>query len=404
MAGLELNFLAFAVPLFIALIGVEYWVSQRSSRPVHRFADSVTNLSVGVAERLFDLYTAGAFFAVYDFIQKHYGLFDIPANGYTFAVLFLATDLVWYWYHRLTHEINLFWGVHVVHHQSEEFNYTVSTRITVFQAILRGAFWAVLPLLGFSAELITLLLLIHGAYPFFTHTQLVGKLGWLEYVFVTPSHHRVHHASNERYLDKNYGDVLIVWDKLFGTFAPETEPPRYGLTKPLNSYSFLWQHFHYLLELGRAVWLTPGLGAKLRVLFGRPAQFDPSHREALEDYFLFPEPRLVMSARTRRYVLGQVVVVSVVLFFLILLEQSIPTGLGLGGGVVILLTLINIGAILEKKNWVFYLEYTRFAAVVLTLYAWNGQTVLLVLLNLASLAVLFAAAPLRRRYVQWVYR
>ncbi len=133
----------------------------------------------------------------------------------------------------------------MVHHQSDDFNYTVSTRITIFQAVARGLFWSVLPLLGFPPDMIAVFLIIHGVYPFFTHTQLVGKLGWLEYVFVTPSHHRVHHSSNPEYLDKNYGDILIIWDKLLGTFAEEKEEPKYGLTKPLNSYSFLWQHFHF---------------------------------------------------------------------------------------------------------------------------------------------------------------
>jgi sterol desaturase/sphingolipid hydroxylase (fatty acid hydroxylase superfamily) len=158
--------------------------------------------------------------------------------------LFIATDFVWYWYHRLAHTINIFWCVHVVHHQSEDFNYTVSARITVLQAFVRTGFWSVLPLAGFSAEMITSILLVHEVYPFFVHTQLIGKMGILEHIIVTPSHHRVHHACNDEYLDKNYGDVLIIWDKLFGTFVEEKAPPVYGLTKQLGSQSFLWQHFH----------------------------------------------------------------------------------------------------------------------------------------------------------------
>lgn len=203
------NWLALAVPLFLFFMGLEYLVAKWQKKNYFRFNNSVANLNVGIAERLLDSFTVGVFYFVYDYLHRHYALLDIRANAWGWIGLFIATDFVWYWYHRLAHEINLFWAVHVVHHQSEDFNYTVSARITVFQAIVRTGFWSILPIIGFPAEMITTVLLLHGLYPFFIHTRTVGKLGWLEYVFVTPSHHRVHHASNPEYLDKNYGDVLI---------------------------------------------------------------------------------------------------------------------------------------------------------------------------------------------------
>src|SRR5215218_8889306 len=264
---MKLNYLAFAVPLFLLLMWMEYHFSRKRGKQTHRFDESVANLNVGIAERLCDLFTTGLFFFIFSWLHSHYALFNIKATGFTWVFLFLATDFIWYWYHRFGHEVNLFWSVHVVHHQSEDFNYTVSGRITVLQAFVRGFFWCVLPLIGFPASMISVLLLVHGAYPFFTHTQLVGKLGWLEYIFVTPSHHRVHHSSNPEYLDKNFGDVLIIWDKLFGTFVKETELPVYGLTHPLRSYSFLWQHFHHLFELAIATKRATGFKQKLRIIF-----------------------------------------------------------------------------------------------------------------------------------------
>jgi alkylglycerol monooxygenase len=248
---MELNYMALAVPLFLFFIGLEYYFSKKLNKPVFNFNSSIANMNVGVAERLIDLFTAGAFYYFYAYLHEHFALFDIEEGVLLWIALILATDFVWYWYHRMGHEINLFWGFHVVHHTSEEFNYTAGTRITIFQAVLRTGCWSVLPIIGFPPGMITTMLIIHGLYPFFTHTQLIGKLGILEYVLVTPSHHRVHHASNEKYLDKNYGDMFIIWDKLFGTFAEEEEDElRYGLTKPVDSNSFLWQHFHYLVELG----------------------------------------------------------------------------------------------------------------------------------------------------------
>jgi sterol desaturase/sphingolipid hydroxylase (fatty acid hydroxylase superfamily) len=265
------HYLAFAVPFFLFFIGVEYLVARyRKQGRFYQFNSTIVNLSVGVAERLLDTFTVGLFYFVYAYLHRHFALVEIRPGILLWIALFVATDFVWYWYHRLGHEVSLFWSVHIVHHQSEDFNYTVSARITVFQAMLRTAFWSVLPIIGFPPGMITTVLLIHGAYPFFIHTRLVGKLGILEYIFVTPSHHRVHHACNDPYLDKNYGDVLIIWDKLFGTFAEETEEPRYGLTHPLESHSFLWQHFHFLLEVWHTARHTPGWRNKLKIYSESP--------------------------------------------------------------------------------------------------------------------------------------
>src|SRR5262245_10794924 len=131
---MKLNILALGVPLFMFFIGLEYYYSKRKGKNFFQYAESIANLNVGIAERLLDLFTIGLFFFVFDYVYKHFALFHIRTNALTWILLFLATDLVWYWYHRLAHEINAFWAAHVVHHQSENYNYTVSARITVFQS------------------------------------------------------------------------------------------------------------------------------------------------------------------------------------------------------------------------------------------------------------------------------
>jgi alkylglycerol monooxygenase len=249
---MHLNVLAFGVPLFVAFMLFEYYYTRKRGKAYFHFDEAIANINVGIAERLTDLFTTGLFYFVFVWIHEHFALFRIKESALSWILLFLLTDFVWYWYHRLGHEVNLLWATHVVHHQSEDYNFTVSVRITVFQAVARCGFWSFIPLVGFPPHMIAAMLLIHGIYPFFTHTQMIGKLGFLEYFLVTPSHHRVHHSSNPEYLDKNYGDVLIIWDKLFGTFVRETVPPIYGLTSSLKSYSFLWQHFHFFLEMGVA--------------------------------------------------------------------------------------------------------------------------------------------------------
>ncbi|MGF2413202.1 sterol desaturase family protein [Ferruginibacter sp.] len=379
---MHINILGFAIPLFVGLILTEYVISKKKGLPYFNLHSSIANISIGIAERLADVFVAGIFYYVYDTVQKNYGLFNINSGVFVWILLFLATDFIWYWYHRLGHEINIFWMAHIVHHQSEDYNLTVSARITVFQAILRHGFWLILPLLGFNAGMITIILLVHGLYPFFIHTRLIGKLGILEYILVTPSHHRVHHASNEKYLDKNYGDVLIIWDKLFGTFQKEEEAPVYGLTKPLNTYSFLWQHFHFFIEIGLAVKHTRGFTKKLKVLFGKPEKVDPSLRKKAEEIFSIRQSQVTIDKPLNKYVVWQMIVLLISLSVFILFEQYTSVKIKVAFSLVTILTLINCGAIMEQKRWVFYMEYIRLAVLLyLPFYStsyWQMKTALII--------------------------
>lgn len=401
-----INFLAFAVPFFLFFIGLEYWFSQKQGKSYHKFESSIANINIGIVERIIDLFAAGGFYFFYDFLHQKFAIFEIQPTWWLWVLLLLVTDFLWYWYHRFGHEINLFWGFHVVHHSSEEFNYTAGTRITYFQAVIRTLFWSVLPIIGFPAEMITTILLIHGAYPFFTHTQTIGKLGWLEYILVTPSHHRVHHASNEAYLDKNYGDIFIFWDKLFGTFAEEKEPATYGLTKQLNSYSLIWQHFHYLVELFYAVKQQKRIINKLKIIFGRPADFDAAVRPQVEQLFLSKHRVRTKSTKHRNYVLIQTVFALSLLFVLLLFEHYINTFLQVILAFFILITIVNCGAILEQRRWIFYLEIIRLILLYIPLiYYFPTQTLGISMIVLMFLVVdgLGDFTKAKRQYLNLVY-
>lgn len=400
---MNLNYMALAVPVFLFFIGLEYFVSKKLGRQVFNFTSSITNMNVGVAERLIDMFTAASFYFFYEYLHQHYAIFDIKPGILMWIGLVLATDLVWYWYHRFGHEVNLFWGFHVVHHTSEEFNYTAGTRITVFQAVVRTAFWAILPVIGFPPGMITTMLIVHGLYPFFTHTQLIGKLGILEYVMVTPSHHRVHHASNEAYLDKNFGDMFIIWDKLFGTFAAEKETPRYGLTKQLESHSFLWQHFHYLVELGYAVSKAPGLFQKMKILFGRPADFDPELRAVAEKRFLSRHKVRARSQKFRLYAVVQFALMVTTLFFLLLFEHYISAYVQVMIALTIFVTLINCGAILEQRRWVFYLEFLRGVLIVMITFHYFPHPTTFLCLSAVTTAGLAYFSSLQKQYLTIIY-
>lgn len=402
---MKLNYIAFAVPLFLFFIGLEYLYSRRKRKNLFQFAESVANLNVGIAERLLDVFMTGVFFFVFDYIQKHFALFDIKPGIFTWIALFLLTDLVWYWYHRLAHEINAFWAVHVVHHQSENFNYTVSARITVLQAVVRSIFWSVLPLIGFPAVMVSVFLLIHGLYPFFIHTQVLGKWGWFEKFMVTPTHHSIHHASNTEYLDKNYGDVLIVWDKMFGTFAKENKEIQieYGLTKQLKSHSFLWQHFHFPLEVYMNFKYAKGIRAKWKVLFGKPDNLDPRYRSILERRLVNVQPHREPTLAMRQYVTAQTVF-SLCLLFVIALFEHYLSGIQLFLlSAFVIVSLINSGAILDQRRWIFYLECIRVVVMMVSIgvvfrNSWTYSCLISMLVILV-----WNFRPMQRRYIQLLY-
>ncbi|MDI3319622.1 sterol desaturase family protein [Pinibacter soli] len=400
---MKFNIIALAVPLFIFFILLEFLIARKKKLDYFNLHNSIANISIGIAERLMDVFVAGLFYYVYEYLQQHFALFKIHANVATWILLLVCTDFVWYWYHRFAHEWNIFWAVHVVHHQSEDFNYTVSARITVLQAVVRTGFWCALPIIGFPAGMITSILIIHGLYPFFIHTRVIGKLGFLEYILVTPSHHRVHHASNEKYLDKNYGDVLIIWDKLFGTFQAEEEEPQYGLTKPLKSFSFLWQHFHFFIELWLSVKKEKGFFNKIKLLFKKPDVIDPENREIAEDIFNIIHSEAPVDKPLNKYVVWQMILITVLLFLFMGFDnyvtefyQVIITG-------VIIITLVNCGAIMEQKKWIFYLEFARLLLVALGCsMIYPNPWLLIAVVTIATLVICWFYS-IENRYLQWVY-
>jgi hypothetical protein len=266
-------------------------------------------------------------------------------------------------------------------------------------------FWSVLPLIGFPAPMISILLLIHGLYPFFIHTQALGKWGWFEKILVTPTHHAIHHASNPGYLDKNYGDVLIVWDKLFGTFARENKEVKivYGLTKQLQSHSFLWQHFHFPLEIYLNFWKARGLKAKWKVLFGRPDDLDPRFRALLERKFLNVQAHRKPTAAMRQYVTAQTIFCIILLFVTILFEHYLTALQLFLFSSFIMIGLVNSGAILDQRRWIFYLEYIRLLLVLVAIGASYPNNRAFSGITAAIILMVWYFRPMQRHYLRFLY-
>lgn len=399
-----MNVMAFIIPAYFLFLGIEYLVArQQGKSQLFQYESSVSNISVGLAERMLNLFITFSFYHLYVWLYQHFALLHIPNHWLVWIALLLVTDFVWYWYHRLGHEINLFWAAHVVHHQSEEFNYTVSARITTIQALVRNSFWCVLPVIGFHPAMVTAILVVHGAYSFFTHTQLAGRFGWLEKVFITPTHHGVHHASNDQYLNKNYGDIFVWWDKLFGTFAEQTEKPVYGITQPVKSYSFLWQHFHYFAELAEACRRTGSWRASLLIIFGRPESIDKHIREDIERRILSKHRKINrQNTRLRTYINLQLFLTTAGLFFFTAYFEHLSgyqTACATG---IILLSLINCGALLEQQRWIYFLELTRLYLIISFAGSYLGHGALQ-LTALMVLILLGSAKICRKLYFASIY-
>jgi sterol desaturase/sphingolipid hydroxylase (fatty acid hydroxylase superfamily) len=398
-----LNPSAFIIPAFFAFLGLEYLVAkQRKNEKLFNYEGSVANISVGIAERLLNLFITGSFYSLYYFLYEHFSLFRIPSHWWVWILLLLATDFVWYWYHRLGHEVNLFWGAHIVHHQSEEFNYTVSARITTLQALVRNVFWIVLPLIGFQPSMVVGILVVHRTYSFFTHTQLIGKLGWAEYIFITPSHHGVHHASNEKYLDKNYGDIFVFWDKLFGTFQVENEKPAYGLTHPLKRESFLWQHFHYYFELAEACRRSGSIWQSIKIIFGKPDRLDATIRPYLEKKLLLTKVAFKSSFRFKAYLNVQLITCLILLFIFTLFVNVLSASHQWFCITFILVTLINCGALLEQQKWVYNIEVGRLPILVAYISAIK-ESVWFFALSLTAILFVSTLESVKHYYFRFIY-
>lgn len=255
----------YAVPVFLLAILFEAIWTRIRRRHEYRFNDTITCLSTSIMSSLAGASGAGVIVYCYVLIYEHVHLFDMRVFNTSLQILcwialILLQDMCYYWFHRAAHRINFLWASHVTHHSSEEYNLAVALRQSTFQQFFSWPVYLPLALIGFPPEWLAFTISINLIYQFWFHTREVDRLPrWVEAIFNTPSHHRVHHGTNPQYLDKNYGGIFIVWDRLFGTFEPEVEEVRYGLTVPLASYNPVWANIHYYWYLAERSLDAPDL-------------------------------------------------------------------------------------------------------------------------------------------------
>ncbi|HMI51239.1 MAG TPA: sterol desaturase family protein [Candidatus Saccharimonadales bacterium] len=260
-----------AVPGFILLLILEAIAAAIMRRDLYEIKDTAASLTMGVSNLLISLFSKAVQFSVLVFLYK-FAIFNIGYAWWAWVLAFFADEFSYYWFHRTSHEVRIFWASHVIHHSSQKYNLSTALRQTWTGGFMSFIFWLWMPIVGFPPLMVLTMNAISLLYQFWIHTELVRSMGPLEKVLNTPSHHRVHHGANANYIDRNHGGTLIIWDRLFGTFAAEdpADPPRFGLTKNLNSFNPLRIAFHEWIAIGRDLWRARGWRNKLRSVFGSP--------------------------------------------------------------------------------------------------------------------------------------
>lgn len=263
------NLIHLAIPLFVTLLVVEAISAAWMQRDIYDVRDTAASLAMGVGNVAVGLFAKLMQLALFTFVHR-FAIFNIGHQWWAWTLLFFGDEISYYVFHRTSHECRFFWASHVVHHSSQRYNLSTALRQTWTGAWSGWIFWIWLPLVGFSPIAVLTMQGVSLLYQFWIHTELVPSLGPLDAIFNTPSHHRVHHGSNPRYIDRNHGGTLIIWDKLFGTFEPESERVVYGLTKNINSFHPVRIAFHEWQDIAHDVRTALTMSSKIHAILGRP--------------------------------------------------------------------------------------------------------------------------------------
>ena len=370
-----MNFVTYAIPFFLLLIVIELAWGWSKGNNTYRVNDSLNSLSLGLLSTVTKFVFLNIGLLVFSRIEQNYAVWAFDMTSYAhWLVGLLFYDFLYYWFHRISHERQFFWGSHVVHHQSEDYNLSTALRQTSTSFLTTWVFFIPCFFLGMPIYMYVSIATAQLIYQFWVHTQHIPKLGFIEWFMVTPSNHRVHHAQNKDYIDKNYGGLLIVWDRLFGTFKEEDEQlkPIYGIRSPLNSWNPLWANIHIFISMARDAWLTARWSDKVRVLWARtgwrPADVAaryPAEKSDLNNFNKY-DPQLRVKVNVG--IIGQYFIVSIFHAWGAQQASQLSTELLWATVIAQAYTLIVIGALLEGKQTAGFLENTRLLVLAAMLY------------------------------------
>nr|WP_297784661.1 sterol desaturase family protein [uncultured Allomuricauda sp.] len=371
--------LLYATPFFIGLVLIEILYGRFVKDQKHNLMDTVSSLSSGLTNVVKDSLGLVLILVSYPFLLEHLALVEIKATWLVWVVAFIALDFAGYWNHRLSHHINFFWNQHVIHHSSEEFNLACALRQPISNLL---GYYALLlipaALLGVPHKVIAVLAPIHLFAQFWYHTQHIGKMGFLEYVIVTPSQHRVHHAINPEYIDKNLGQIFCVWDRMFGTFQEELDevPPQYGVLKPANTWNPIIINFQHLWRLMQDAWRTKSYWDKLRIWFmptgWRPEDVKEKYPVAIiENVYNFRKYQPEASSFLKAYALFQLIVTTFLMLFMFYSYSEIGFDGLLLFGAFIFVGIYGYTTLMDRKSYAVWIEVIRGVGGLVLIYFTN---------------------------------
>jgi sterol desaturase/sphingolipid hydroxylase (fatty acid hydroxylase superfamily) len=358
-----------AFPFFLIAIFIELWYQKKKNQKWYRLNDAITNINIGIGNQVFSLFIKAILLWSYAYTMNEFSFFRLENTWYNFLFCILLFDFLFYWAHRWSHEINFLWGAHVVHHSSEEYNLSVALRQSWIHNLIAFFIFLPIPLIGFHPQTFILAASIHTLYQFWIHTQAIKKLpSWIEFWLNTPSHHRVHHGVNPQYIDKNHGGLLIIWDRIFGTFEEEKEEVKYGITQNINSWNPAWANWHYYHDMWKLFRKAPNLWLKLKVFFAKPG-WDPT-TNSIPNYSVDLNRRVYDTQTPKslqKYVIVQFCLAVIALSAFMWFYYELSWFFRISNSILILLTGVICGGIFENKNWVYKAEYLRLFLVLINL-------------------------------------
>ena len=368
--------LLYATPFFIGLVLIEILYGRFVKDQKHNLMDTVSSLSSGLTNVVKDSLGLVLILVSYPFLLEHLALIEIKATWLVWVVAFVALDFAGYWNHRLSHQINLFWNQHVIHHSSEEFNLACALRQPISNLL---GYYALLlipaALLGVPNQVIAILAPIHLFAQFWYHTQYIGKMGILEYVIVTPSQHRVHHAINPEYIDKNLGQIFCIWDRMFGTFQEELDdvPPQYGVLKPANTWNPIIINFQHIWRLMQDAWRTRSYWDKIRIWFmptgWRPKDVKDKYPvEVIQDVYNFKKYSPETSPWLKGYALFQLIATTFLMLFMFYSYSEIGFDGLLLFGAFIFVGIYGYTTLMDRKSYAVLIEVIRGVAGLVLIY------------------------------------
>lgn len=368
--------LNYAIPFFLILIALEYGVSMVMHKQVNRLFDTISSLSSGITNVIKDVLGLSIVIISYGWLVDHLAIYHIQSTILTYVLAFIGIDFAGYWIHRWSHEINVFWNRHIIHHSSEEFNLSCALRQSVSEIFALFTFTYIpMAILGIPAQVVAVVAPIQLFAQFWYHTRLIHTMGWLEYILVTPSHHRVHHAINPEYMDKNYSQIFIIWDKLFGTFQPEKEeiPAVYGVTRAVHTWNPWIINYQHLWLLISDAWRTKSWLDKLKIWVmptgWRPADVSTAFPVPYtKEIYLRNKYDTIASPLFKAWAVGQLLITLLLMMFLFNNIGTIPFSSVLLYGLFLFVNIFAYTSLMDGNLIGIAAEVFKFALGIMILY------------------------------------